>query len=203
MGRASWLLIGDIHSHVDGDSFEPSNATRMLFGRCGNKASVIREELMPRFRDSNLTLIAIEEYVTPRNLNSLVQSGDIVLLTVDNHATRKLVNDHCTALSDVCLISGGNDGFGNDSSGIPRRGTYGNVQVCRRQNGRELAPPLTHLHPEIQHPADRLPSEQSCTDLMTATRVSPVRDPPGRIAGSCHRARRYRRGTCGSRIVAW
>jgi len=32
---------------------------------------------------------------------------DLVLLAVDNHATRKLVSDHCARLDNVCLISGG------------------------------------------------------------------------------------------------
>lgn len=31
---------------IDGDEFEPRNAERMLFSRCGNKAAVVRDELL-------------------------------------------------------------------------------------------------------------------------------------------------------------
>jgi hypothetical protein len=153
---------------IDGDSFEPSNASRMFFGACGNKAAVVREELLPRFTDTNLSLIAVTDYLTPENIGRLIREGDIVLLTVDNHATRKLVNDHCARLQNVCLISGGNDGVGEDGGGSVRRGTYGNVQVYLRQEGQEATPPLTRHHPEIQEPADHLPTDQSCTELMAS-----------------------------------
>ena len=151
---------------IDGDIFELSNATRMFFGACGNKATVTRDELLPRFTESSLSLLAIEEYLTPDNISRLIQDGDQVLLAVDNHATRKLVNDHCARLRDVCLISGGNDGVESDGAGAPRHGTYGNVQIYLRRHGQDETPPLTHHHPEIQAPADRLPSDRSCTELV-------------------------------------
>src|SRR5262247_1177656 len=49
---------------VDGDTFEPSNATRMFFGSHGNKAAVVCAELIERFEDSSVALIAVEEFVT-------------------------------------------------------------------------------------------------------------------------------------------
>jgi len=154
---------------IDGDEFEASNATRMFFGRHGNKAEVIRAELFPRFTDSRLSLMAIDEYVSPRNIKRLIHNGDIVLLTVDNHATRKLVSDYCAkALEDVCLISGGNDGVGKDASGRMLRGTYGNVQIYLRRAGKDVTPALTRNHPEIQKPADRLPGKKSCTELIAS-----------------------------------
>jgi hypothetical protein len=153
---------------IDGDAFEPCNASRMLFGAHGNKADITRNELRPRFAETGLTLIAIEEYITPDNVARLIQEGDLVLLTVDNHATRKLVNDHCTRLHDICLISGGNDGVDPDGQGASRRGTYGNVQIYIRQDGQDVSSPLTRHHPEIQTPADHLPTDLSCTDLVTS-----------------------------------
>jgi len=154
---------------IDGDAFEPSNATRMVFGACGNKAAVTREELLPRFADSPLALHAIETFVTEENVGRLIQDGDFVLLTVDNHATRKLVNDHCSArLKSFCVISGGNDGVGPDAGGTVRRGTYGSVQVYLRRDGADLSPSLTRHHPEIREAADRLPTEQSCTELVAS-----------------------------------
>src|SRR5882672_3755045 len=47
---------------IDGDSFEPSNAGRMIFGNCGNKAAVMHDELVARFGDSALSLDCLEEY---------------------------------------------------------------------------------------------------------------------------------------------
>lgn len=153
---------------IDGDAFEHSNSTRMLFAGTGNKAAVLRGELLPRFAESSLSLLAVEEFVTPDNIDRLVRSGDLCLLCVDNHATRKLVNDHCARLADICLISGGNDGVGADSSGQDRRGTFGNVQIYVRQTGADVTPPLTHHHPEIGTPGDTLPTDQSCTELVTS-----------------------------------
>ncbi len=154
---------------IDGDQFEPSNATRMYFSGHGNKAEVTRADLLPRFADSPLSLIAVPEYVTPDNIGRLVRDGDVVLLAVDNHATRKLVSDHCSArLRDVCLISGGNDGVGKDSSGRAQRGTYGNVQFYLKRGGEERSPSLTKYHAEIDKPADKLPTDVSCTELVMA-----------------------------------
>lgn len=146
---------------IDGDSFEPSNATRMIFGDCGNKAEVIRKELLPRFNSSSMELSSVEEFVTPENIDRLIREQDVVLLAVDNHATRKLVSDHCGRLKNVCLISGGNDGVENG-----KRGTFGNVQVYLRKDGTDATFSLTAMHPEIDNPKDKNPADQSCTDLI-------------------------------------
>jgi hypothetical protein len=153
---------------IDGDSFEHSNSTRMVFSDFGNKAAVMRQELLGRFPDSALTVVAVEEYVTADNIGRLIHPGDLCLLAVDNHATRKLVNDHCAGLPSICLISGGNDGAGPDSSGTVRRGTFGNVQAYVRHDGKDLSYPLIRNHPEIEHPADRLPTDLNCTELIAS-----------------------------------
>ena len=155
---------------IDGDEFEPRNAARMLFPRHGNKARVVCEDLLGVADDSLLSLVAIEQYVTPENLPRLVREGDCVLLAVDNHATRKLVSDHARdRLADVCLISGGNEGAGPDSTGVVQRGTYGNVQIYLSRGGEDLTPELTRFHPEIEDPADHLPTEVSCTEALIST----------------------------------
>ncbi|HYT91902.1 MAG TPA: ThiF family adenylyltransferase [Gemmataceae bacterium] len=152
---------------IDGDQFEASNASRMYFSGHGNKAEVTRADLLDRFKDSQLSLVAVPEFITPENAPRLIHEGDIVLLAVDNHATRKLVNDFCFAnLGDVCLISGGNDGIGADSSGRVLRGTYGNVQLYLKRGGVEASPSLARYHPEIAQPADKLPTDLSCTELV-------------------------------------
>jgi hypothetical protein len=130
---------------------------------------VVRDDLLDLVEDSRLTLSAIEEYVTPENLDRLLVDGDVVLLAVDNHATRKLVGDHCARrLADVCLISGGNDGVGEDSAGHQQRGTCGNVQIHFRREGRDETPPIAAYHPEIANPRDALPTDLSCTEALTS-----------------------------------
>lgn len=152
---------------IDGDEFEVRNAERMLFSSCGNKAAVVRHDLLDFVEDTHVTLSAVEEYVTPENLDRLIREGDVVLLAVDNHATRKLVADHCRErLADVCLISGGNDGVGDDNSGRAQRGTYGNVQIHRRRDGCDVSPPLSAYHPEIETPQDVLPDDVSCSEAL-------------------------------------
>ena len=76
------------------------------------------------------------------------------------------MSDHCSRLESVCLISGGNDGVGPDGSGRMLRGTYGNCQVFARRAGADVSPPLTRYHPEIQEPADHLPTDVSCTEMV-------------------------------------
>jgi len=152
---------------IDGDQFEPKNAERMFFSRCGNKASVLHEDLAETLGDAAITLSAIEQYITPDNIGQLLHDGDVVLLAVDNHASRKLVAEYCAAkLDNVCLISGGNDGVGKDSRGHLVQGTYGNVQVHIRRDGRDLTPSLFAYHPEIAEPTDVMPTEISCSEAI-------------------------------------
>ena len=153
---------------IDGDSFEAGNATRMFFSRQGNKAAVTVDDLLDRFVDSELALLAIEEYVTPDNIARLIREGDTVLLAVDNHATRKLISDHCAGLRDVLLISGGNDGIEEDPDGKKLRGTYGNCQIYYRRAGEDASGSLTRYHQEIAHPSDALPTDKSCTELLAS-----------------------------------
>jgi hypothetical protein len=159
LGRPMRLVL------VDGDHFEPSNNSRMLFTRAGNKAEVKAAEASGWLGAGAVTLAAVPEYVTPDNIGRLIRAGDHVLLCVDNHATRKLVSDHCATLPSLALFSGGNDGVAP-----PReRGTYGNVQVYLRRDGHDVTAPLTRFHPEIAKPAGKLPTELSCVELAAST----------------------------------
>lgn len=173
VARYGSVFLASLHQNarmvlIDGDKFEPSNASRMIFGDYGNKAAVVLAEIRPRLKHGNLTLMALEEYITPKNVKRMINDGDIIILCVDNHATRKLVNDRCAKLKNICLISGGNDGVGKDSSGSVRRGTYGNVQLYVRKNGQDLSPSLSAYHPEIAKPADKLPGDLNCTELVVS-----------------------------------
>ena len=139
---------------IDGDRFERGNAARQAFSGLGNKAEVKSRELAREFEA--LAFRSRPEYVTEDNVARLIGEGEVVFLMVDNHASRGLVSRHAATLSDLTLISGGND--------------YedGNVQVYVRRGGRDLTPALTRYHPEIADPQDRNPAALSCEELMEA-----------------------------------
>lgn len=136
---------------VDGDAFELRNADRQAFPEMGNKAKVKASELARQFE--HLSFRAFPEFVTPENVGTIIRSGDVVFLAVDNHKTRRLVSGQCQSLPEVTLISGGNDY------------TDGNVQVYIRREGRDVTPPPTRFHPEIADARDRSPHEMSCDEL--------------------------------------
>ena len=100
------------------------------------------EALAQVFREGGFAIQAIAAYVTPDNVGLVVREGDLVLLAVDNHPTRALVDRHIAGLSDVTLISGGNDE------------TDGNVQLVRRRDGYSVDGHLVEIHPEIGQAAD-------------------------------------------------
>lgn len=136
---------------IDGDSFEPKNASRQEFSNFDNKAEVLAKELMEKH--PNIDVSGKGWYVTQDNAYIAINEGDIVFSCVDNHATRKVVSERGMELQDAVIISGGND-FSD-----------GNVQVFIRQDGENITPPLTHLHPEIDNPKDKNPGEMSCEEL--------------------------------------
>lgn len=140
---------------VDGDAFEVRNRDRQAFPELGNKAKVKAFELARQF--DGLSVRAIPEFATPKNIGTIIRAGDVVFLAVDNHKTRRLLSDQCQALPEVTLISGGNDY------------TDGNVQVYIRLAERDVTLPLTRFHPEIADPRDRSPHEMSCDDLAQET----------------------------------
>jgi hypothetical protein len=152
---------------IDGDEFEEANRSRMFFSRHGFKATVMRDDLRNLVEDSRVTLTAVPKYIDEQNLPTLIQDDDIVLVCVDNNATRKLVSDYCDLeLRRFALFSAGNDGIGESSSGRLVRGTYGNCQVFLR--GRLTSPSLTQHHAEVANPTDKLPTEIHCTELIAS-----------------------------------
>lgn len=139
---------------VDGKQYEMRKAERQSFSQMGNKANIKCGEIARAFE--NLSVRAIDEFVTPENITSIIQEGDVVFLGVDNHKTRKLVSDYCQSLQNVVVFSGGNEL------------TDGNVQIYVRENGVDIRLPLTEFHKEINNPADKSPHEMSCQELAEA-----------------------------------
>ncbi len=150
---------------VDGDQFEPGNVARMAFTAAGNKAEVKAAETLALLGPCRVAVVPVPEYVTAENLPRVIRPGDHVLLCVDNHPTRKLVSDHCRALSEVALFSGGNDAVEPPE----QRGTYGNVQVFIRQGGEDRTACLTQFHPEIAKAQGSLPGEADCAQMAVSS----------------------------------
>ncbi len=120
---------------VDGDAYEPGNRTRQIFPADtigSNKAEALAEAYR-----GGLAVQAVADYLTEANIATVIRDGDLVLLAVDNHWTRFVVDKHLASLDEVTLISGGNDE------------TDGNVQLVRRRNGEFVDGGLAEIHGEI------------------------------------------------------
>lgn len=134
-------------SLIDGDEYEERNRERQHFTTLGPKASVTADRLREHF--PSIMFWDHPVYVADHNIISLIRENDTVLSCVDNHKTRKLVNDRALELDNITVISGGNDYVD------------GNVQVHIRRNGEDLTLPIANrYHPEIVSPQDKNPGEE-------------------------------------------
>lgn len=165
LGGIGSLLVGAISRYeeslreaatinlVDGDEYEIKNLDRQEFNEIGkNKATTKKQELQTRFR--NIIFNDHPVFITENNVNEFVKENSIVLLCVDNHKTRKIVDMAADRLQDVILISGGNELID------------GNVQIFVKKGGEKITPSLSDYHREIDNPEDKLPTELSCEELM-------------------------------------
>ena len=135
---------------VDGDAYEPGNRTRQVFPESAigsNKAEALAEVYR------GLTVQGVGDYLTEANVAEVIRDGDAVLLAVDNHWTRFVVDRHLANLDEVTLISGGNDE------------TDGNVQLVRRRDGWSVDGHLTEIHPEIGMATEEEPRGDGCQVL--------------------------------------
>ncbi len=139
---------------VDGDAFEDRNKDRQTFDTPGNKAQSWAEKLACLF--PSLKVEAVPEFLSPDNADFILLEGEMVLLCVDNHKTRKLVSDVAGALSDISVISGGNEL------------TDGDVLVYLRRDHQDTTPSFTAFHPEIENPTEKAPYEMGCEELAKA-----------------------------------
>lgn len=140
---------------MDGDRYEAKNILRQRVSREDigrNKAEVWAQRIAWLFHE--LRVSAKDIYVSPANIKTLIPDESTIMLCVDNHATRKLVQAHVLELKNAVLISGGNDY------------TDGNVQVFIKKRGRALTPAITAYHPEIAEPIDKRPDELGCDEAV-------------------------------------
>lgn len=140
---------------VDGDMYELKNLNRQLVPEQGvglNKADALAEA----WQHLPLALTPIPEYIDPENIDLLVREGDLVICGVDNHYTRRLIDEYITRLLNVTFVSGGNDL------------TDGNAQIVRRRNGKALDPRLTQVHPEIAEAVEPPDFTPGCDRMVNA-----------------------------------
>lgn len=139
---------------VDGDSYEKKNLSRQdIDEECLtlNKAKATMNRANDLF--DRMEFRHVSEYVNRKNIDSILKGYDTILLCVDNHATRNIVQRWCETMDDIVLISGGNEL------------TDGNIQVYLRRGGKDVTPKIYDYHPEIKNPADTTPDEMSCEEL--------------------------------------
>lgn len=149
---------------IDGDSYDSLNRPRQNFLNMGNKARIKKLEMEdeyskyvpPGFSLENFEFAYVDDYVSDSNVSDLIVDGDVVFLCVDNHKTRCNVSNHCKTLENITLISGGNDI------------TVGNVQIFKKEGGKEITSDLCAYHPEIANPRDKAPYEQSCEEMQAS-----------------------------------
>ena len=143
-GEDDWYL-----QVIDGDHFSAANADRQQFPMTHvdeNKARTLVETY------AHAKTKAIDEYVGPDNVDSIVMEHDITLIAADNYTVRAHLNDHLRKLNDGFIINGGNEELD------------GSCQIYWRNEGANKLPPLDHLHPEI---AVKDGEDRALMDCMT------------------------------------
>jgi hypothetical protein len=145
---------------VDGDSFEDRNRSRQAFTEYGQKADV--RERQARALYPGVPVQAVPLYVCRANVASLIPEYSVVLVSPDNHATRKLVGEHVGRLTECLLILGGNEAFNTEAGSD---GTRGSAMVYWRKEGTDRTAPLLY-HPEITEDQGPEPTELSCGELI-------------------------------------
>jgi hypothetical protein len=138
---------------VDGGYYEADHLDHEYFTSMGSKAEVQRRQLsrdFPHIFYHSIPLyVAEQDGLRARAIANVIKEEYCVMLAVDNHKTRKIVNDYCEGLKNVVVISGSNDGADNCM-----------LQVFIRVNGNNITPPLTYGHPHILYPEDQSPVDR-------------------------------------------
>jgi hypothetical protein len=132
---------------IDGDNYEYKNLERQLFdpdfvGQ--NKADAL-VSMYPRY-----PLISVPKFIGKDDLGELISEHSTVFIGVDNYSLRALIVEHVQSLNNVTIINAGNEK------------SDGSVQLWVRRDGKNMTPPLTFCHPEIQYIANDDRSAMTC-----------------------------------------
>ena len=138
---------------IDGDNFDTGNLERQLFqpGFVSSNKAEAMAQMYNRY-----PMVAVPKFIGKVDLDLMFTENDTVFICADNHSIRALVQERALELQTCVVINAGNELHD------------GNVQLWVRQNGENLTPKLTYMHPEIIYTAadDRAPM-----DCMTAARL--------------------------------
>lgn len=118
---------------VDGDKVETTNLTRQAHSVDSigiNKAKALVKQYPEQ-------TIAIPRYLSDDNIGKIIQENAVVLITVDNFPCRVRIEKHVQKFKNITVINAGNEK------------ETGSVQIWVRRDGKDISPPLTFLHPEI------------------------------------------------------
>lgn len=132
---------------IDGDNFEEKNGDRQLFDSgflMANKAEAMAQ-MYNRF-----PVRAVPRFIGREDLEEFIQNSDTIFICADNHSIRALVEERALALDDITVINAGNEL------------SDGNVQLWVREQGQNLTPRLTYMHPEIIYIGEEDRSAMSC-----------------------------------------
>jgi len=120
---------------MDGDQVEQKNLSRQLFQATDIYSNKAKAAIHPF--ESNTSVRAFPEFLGKDNIDKFITDGTVVLICVDNFPVRARIEQHCNNLDNVVVINGGNE---EDS---------GSCQIWVRENGTDITPRLSFLHPEI------------------------------------------------------
>jgi molybdopterin/thiamine biosynthesis adenylyltransferase len=143
---------GEWTLHIyDGDEVQANNLERQNF-EAGDLFQNKATALAKRGLDSE-HLFAYPQFLGPDSLPKAIQDGDVVLIAADNMFIRARIQEHANTLENVVVINGGNEEIS------------GSVQLWIREKGKNVTPPLSHLHNEITNTNDADRSGMSCADI--------------------------------------
>jgi len=148
---------------VDPDIIETKNAARQFGPKTvgKNKAAALADLVAERVGPKHVALHPVGSAFSPRTVAGFRKwfwkEGITVLVCVDNHPTRLLVQEEASKLNEVTVITGGNDV------------TDGQVQIYAKHQGKEMFPRIDHVHPEMKDAPGRFPDQISCTEQIQET----------------------------------
>jgi molybdopterin/thiamine biosynthesis adenylyltransferase len=137
---------------IDGDQFTMSNMNRQHM-KAGDEFKMKADVYEARIKDEfpNIKVNKVSKFLTPKNIDRLIEDNSIVLSCLDNHKVRKYLAVKVRSLKNSILITGATD---------DRKGNT-HLHVVRKK---ELTRGMDKCHPEIDQPDDKNPGELSCEE---------------------------------------
>lgn len=135
---------------VDGDTYESGNLSRQMFDTKyvgTNKATAVAEMY------KQYPISAYPHFVGLDNLQSIIEEDSVVFITADNYSVRSLIEQVGHLRSNIVVINAGNERHD------------GSVQLWVRENGVNLTPRISYLHPEIKYVGEDDRAAMSCMQM--------------------------------------